>query len=139
MERKKYDLDVASTRMRCILFYLTLILLPLLAGVICLCIGRFATTPAETLAALGRILTRGVEQGDNLAKIIRDMRLPRIAMAILVGGGLSAAGLAFQSLFGTGLGSILILTDHQLLKAQLILQCRTFLSGQIGHVPLLLS
>lgn len=105
MERKKYELDVASTRMRCILFYLTLIFLPLLAGVICLCIGRFATTPAETLAALGRILTRGVEQGDNLAKIIRDMRLPRIAMAILVGGGLSAAGLAFQSLFANPMAS----------------------------------
>lgn len=105
MGRKKFRLDVTSTRMRRILFYLTLIVLPILAGVICLCIGRFTTTPAETLSALGRILTQGVEQGDNLAKIIRDMRLPRIAMAILVGGGLSVAGLAFQSLFANPMAS----------------------------------
>ncbi|MBQ2014418.1 MAG: iron ABC transporter permease, partial [Peptococcaceae bacterium] len=105
MGQKKFRLDVSSTRIRRILFYLTLIVLPVLAGVICLCIGRFSTTPAETLSALGRILTQGVEQGDNLAKIIRDMRLPRIAMAILVGGGLSVAGLAFQSLFANPMAS----------------------------------
>ena len=105
MGQKKFRLDVSSTRLRRILFYLTLIVLPVLAGVICLCIGRFSTTPAETLSALGRILTQGVEQGDNLAKIIRDMRLPRIAMAILVGGGLSVAGLAFQSLFANPMAS----------------------------------
>ena len=105
MGRRKFRLDVTSTRTRRILFYLTLILLPLLAGVICLCIGRYTTTAGETLAALGRILTQGVEQGDNLAKIIRDMRLPRIVLAVLVGAGLSVAGLAFQSLFANPLAT----------------------------------
>lgn len=105
MAGKRFQLDVTSTRTRRILFYLTLILLPLLTGVICICIGRYTTTASETLAALGRIVTQGVEQGDNLAKIIRDMRLPRIALAILVGGGLSVAGLAFQSLFANPMAS----------------------------------
>ncbi len=105
MGKKRFRLDVSSTRTRRMLFYLTLILLPLLVGLVCLCIGRYTTTASETLAALGRILTQGVEQGDNLAKIIRDMRLPRIALALLVGAGLSVAGLAFQSLFANPMAS----------------------------------
>ena len=80
-------------------FYLILLLSPIVTGVVCLCIGRYTSTAGETLSALWRIMTEGVVQGDNLAKIIRDMRLPRIVLALLVGGGLSVAGLAFQSLF----------------------------------------
>ena len=99
MERTRLKLDVSSTPARRIAFYLTLAVLPVVTGVVCLCIGRYTSTAAETLAALGRILTTGVEKGDNLARIIRDMRLPRIVLALLVGGGLSVAGLAFQSLF----------------------------------------
>lgn len=92
-------LDVTSSRTRRTVFYGTLVLLPLLTGLLCLCIGRYSTTAGETLSALGRLLLDGIQPGDNLAKIIRDMRLPRIVLAMLVGGGLAAAGLAFQSLF----------------------------------------
>lgn len=99
MERTRFKLDVSSTPARRAVFYLILAVLPVVTGVVCLCIGRYTSTAADTLAALGRILTTGVEKGDNLAKIIRDMRLPRIVLALLVGGGLSVAGLAFQSLF----------------------------------------
>ena len=99
MENRRFKLDVSSTRGRRAVFYILLILLPLVTGVVCLCIGRYTSTAGETLSALWRILTQGVAQGDNLAKIIRDMRLPRIVLALLVGGGLSASGLAFQSLF----------------------------------------
>ena len=99
MDKKRFKLDVTSTRGRRIAFYAVLILLPLLTGLLCLCLGRYTSTAGETLSALWRILTQGVVKGDNLAKIIRDMRLPRIVLALLVGGGLSVAGLAFQSLF----------------------------------------
>ena len=99
MTKTRFKLDVSSTRGRRVLFYSLLLLLPLLMGVACLCIGRYTSTAGETLSALWRVLTQGVEQGDNLARIIRDMRLPRIVLALMVGGGLSAAGLAFQSLF----------------------------------------
>ena len=81
------------------MFALLLLLLPIVTAVLCLCIGRYSSTWGETLSALWRVITEGVVQGDNLAKIIRDMRLPRIVLALLVGGGLSVAGLAFQSLF----------------------------------------
>lgn len=99
MKRQSFKLDVNSTPGRRAAFYLVGLLLPVLAAVVCLCIGRYTSTWGETLSALWRILTEGVAQGDNLAKIIRDMRLPRIVLALLVGGGLSVAGLAFQSLF----------------------------------------
>jgi len=99
MEKREFKFNVTSTPLRRTVFYTLLIILPILTGIICLCIGRFSSTPAETIESLWRIITQGVSQGDNLSKVIRDMRLPRIIMAILVGAGLSAAGLAFQSLF----------------------------------------
>lgn len=92
-------LDVTSSRPRRISFYAVLVVLPLLTGVVCLCLGRYTTTAGETLSTLGRLLVHGMVPEDNLAMIIRDMRLPRIVLAMLVGSGLSAAGLAFQSLF----------------------------------------
>lgn len=105
MGKKQFRLDVTSTRTRRVLFYTALIALPLLTGIICLCIGRYTTTAGETLSALWRILSQDLVQGDTLAKIIRDMRLPRIVLAMLVGGGLSVAGLAFQSLFANPMAS----------------------------------
>ena len=100
MEHKKhFPIDVSATPSRRLAFYLLLILLPIVTGILCLCIGRFTSTAGETLAALWRIVSEGVQKGDNLAKVIRDMRLPRIVLAMLVGSGLSVAGLAFQSLF----------------------------------------
>lgn len=99
MEKRRFKLDVMSSPGRRGVFYLLLLLVPVLTAVLCLCLGRYTSTWGETLSALGRVLTEGVAQGDNLAKIIRDMRLPRIVLALLVGGGLSVAGLAFQSLF----------------------------------------
>ena len=99
MRKGRFKLDVTSTPGRRMAFYLILLLSPIVTGVVCLCIGRYTSTAGETLSALWRIMTEGVVQGDNLAKIIRDMRLPRIVLALLVGGGLSVAGLAFQSLF----------------------------------------
>lgn len=99
MEKRRFKLDVTSTPGRRAAFRLLLVLLPVVISVLCLCIGRYTSTWAETLSALWRVLTEGVVKGDNLAKIIRDMRLPRIVLALLVGGGLSVAGLAFQSLF----------------------------------------
>ena len=99
MEKRKFRLDVRSTPRRRRIFTLLLLLMPIVTAVLCLCIGRYSSTWGETLAALWRVITEGVVQGDNLAKIIRDMRLPRIVLALLVGGGLSVAGLAFQSLF----------------------------------------
>ncbi|KGM89536.1 ABC-type Fe3+-siderophore transport system, permease component [Roseovarius mucosus DSM 17069] len=58
-----------------------------------LMLGPYALTPAETLAAL-------LGRGDSQAQIVVwNIRLPRVAAAILVGAALAAAGASYQALF----------------------------------------
>ena len=81
---------------------LVLILLPVLAAGAALCIGRFSIPPREVFAAL----TRGT--GEKLSAVeitVRNIRLPRVLLALLAGAGLSAAGCAFQSLFANPLAT----------------------------------
>ena len=79
---------------------LFLILLPVAAAVLCLGIGRMNLTPNQVLGAL-----LGGEVSDMVYKTVWNIRLPRIVLAILVGGGLSAAGCACQSLFANPLAT----------------------------------
>jgi len=56
-------------------------------------IGPYSLSPAQTLAAL-------LGQGDRQAEIvIWNIRLPRVAAALLVGAALAAAGASYQALF----------------------------------------
>lgn len=56
-------------------------------------IGPYDLSPVQTLAAL-------VGQGDPQARIVVwNIRLPRVAAALLVGAALAAAGASYQSLF----------------------------------------
>ncbi len=56
-------------------------------------IGPYALTPGQTLAAL-------IGQGDAQAQIVVwNIRLPRVAAAVLVGAALAAAGASYQALF----------------------------------------
>ncbi len=56
-------------------------------------IGPYALTPGETLAAL-------IGRGDAQAQIVVwNIRLPRVAAAVLVGAALAAAGASYQALF----------------------------------------
>lgn len=58
-----------------------------------LMLGPYALTPAETLVAL-------LGRGDSQAQIVVwNIRLPRVAAAILVGAALAAAGASYQALF----------------------------------------
>ena len=85
-------------------FYAVLIAVPAIVAVLCICVGRYSSTFGETLTALWRMVT-GQGESDKLVKVIFEMRLPRVVLAMLVGGGLSAAGLAFQSLFANPLAT----------------------------------
>ncbi|SFA73124.1 iron complex transport system permease protein [Poseidonocella pacifica] len=58
-----------------------------------LLVGPYGLTPSETLAAL---LGRGDAQSGI---VILNIRLPRVASALLVGAALSAAGATYQALF----------------------------------------
>ena len=56
-------------------------------------IGPYGLTPGQTLAAL-------VGRGDRQAQIVVwNIRLPRVAAALLVGAALAAAGASYQALF----------------------------------------
>jgi heme transport system permease protein len=74
----------------------------LLATVVLACgVGAFPIAPAT----IARILLRGVgfASTDNIAPeqeaVLWSIRLPRVLLAVVVGGGLGAAGAAMQALF----------------------------------------
>ena len=79
---------------------LILLVLPLTTAMLCLGIGRMVLEPGQVLGALF-----GGEVSDLVYKTIWNIRLPRIILAMLVGGGLAAAGCAFQSLFANPLAT----------------------------------
>lgn len=109
-------------------------LMPLLIGVVCLCLGRLPVPLSDVFRAIGSIFTGDAGSTQN-ASVILNLRLPRILMAIIVGAGLACAGNTFQSLFsnplatpdilgvtsGTCVGAILaIILSVNLIGTQLI-------------------
>ena len=79
---------------------LALLILPLVTALLCLGIGRMVVVPQQVLQALF-----GGQVSDLIYKTVWNIRLPRIVLAMLVGGGLAAAGCAFQSLFANPLAT----------------------------------
>jgi len=77
-----------------------LLLLPLLAACASLTLGRYSLSPGELLSAL-----TGTGNDPQARTVLMNIRLPRVVLALLVGGGLSAAGTAFQSLFANPLAT----------------------------------
>lgn len=81
-----------------------LIALPLLCSLAALCIGRMQITPAAVFRSVLANMTGGSVTA-SVETVLWKIRLPRILLALLVGGGLSAAGCAFQSLFANPLAT----------------------------------
>ena len=75
-------------------------ILPLVTALLCLGIGRMVVSPQQVLSALF-----GGPVSDLIYKTVWNIRLPRVVLAMLVGGGLAAAGCAFQSLFANPLAT----------------------------------
>ena len=75
-----------------------LVLLPLASAFFCLSAGRYETTLGETARVLWAHLSGG-ESALACDGIIWNGRVPRMLLALAAGGGLAAAGVAFQSLF----------------------------------------
>lgn len=83
---------------------LIIAVLPILAGLICLGIGRYSVSIQETIRILFSGIT-GYEPDPTAYTVIFNVRLPRILLAVLVGAGLSCSGAAFQGLFSNPLAT----------------------------------
>ena len=79
---------------------LALVILSLVTALLCVGIGRMVLAPSQVLSALF-----GGDVPDLVYKTVWNIRLPRIILAMLVGGGLATAGCAFQSLFANPLAT----------------------------------
>ena len=72
----------------------------LIVSVYSLSSGAIDTTVGETLAAAIRYLgLSGDVAGDQLSLIVGQIRIPRLVLGVLVGGGLAIAGTVMQALF----------------------------------------
>ena len=76
-------------------------ILPVLAAILALGMGRIWISPAEIIAAV----FKSPEVSQLTRMTLWNLRLPRILLAALVGAGLSTAGCAFQSLFANPLAT----------------------------------
>lgn len=72
------------------------LLLTLLTGI---GVGAVDLPPARVVGLLWDALTRGGAGGDAAARILLEIRLPRVLLAALVGASLASAGASFQALF----------------------------------------
>lgn len=76
-----------------------------LAPFAALCFGRFQIAATDVLSALLPEIF-GESEGAELARnVIFNVRLPRVALAMLAGAGLAVSGAAFQSLFSNPLAT----------------------------------
>ncbi len=82
-----------------------LIIMPIAALFIALCIGRISISPSEVFDTIMSKFSSDYEVSQIMYKTIWTIRMPRILLAILVGAGLSCAGCAFQSLFANPLAT----------------------------------
>lgn len=84
---------------------ITLIILPIIAGLLSLGIGRIWISPSEVFSAIAGVFTGNSEIPKLTMMTLWNLRLPRILLAALSGAGLAAAGCAFQSLFANPLAT----------------------------------
>lgn len=86
----------AASRLRAVLFLAGGLALTLALGVVFAALGATGTTPGDIAATLA-----GVLRGEELSTpqlVILHLRLPRAAMAIVAGWGLSISGAAMQGI-----------------------------------------
>ena len=81
-----------------------LIILPIIASLFGLSLGRMPLSPREILGFLLSFL-KNESYDPMLESVIINIRLPRILTGLVVGGGLAVAGLAFQSIFSNPLAT----------------------------------
>lgn len=81
-----------------------MLLFPPLIAVFCCGLGRMSLPPAKLIETVFLTLT-GRDADPQARAVIFELRIPRILMAIAVGGGLGCAGAACQALFSNPLAT----------------------------------
>ena len=106
------------------------LVLSIAAGIL---IGSVAIGPPEVVSAL-------LGSNDTSGTIVRELRLPRVLGAALVGGALAAAGALLQGLFrnpladagligvssGGALGGVIVISTGLAATSSVALPCATF-------------
>ena len=88
------------------LIKLTLFLLPLIIALISIGIGRYQIDfIVQMKILLSQVIPMEQTWTDTEETVVMNVRLPRILLAMLIGGGLSIAGAAFQGMFANPLVS----------------------------------
>ncbi len=82
-----------------------LVVLPLLAAVLALSVGRMSITPIAVLKSLANVFGADFEVTGQIETVVLSMRVPRILLAMLAGSGLAAAGVSYQGLFANPLAT----------------------------------
>ena len=85
----------------CLLFLLAL------SAFLALLCGQYSVSFRETVSALCPWLLPWVEVTDTAQRVVWNMRMPRIILAILTGAGLGMSGVAAGASFGAALGILL--------------------------------
>ena len=88
-------------KLRATPFVALLIFVPLAAAAVSLSVGRYAVHLGDALEIIFRVVKRGYAAAasvDPQERIIIGVRLPRVLLGLLVGGGLSVAGAGMQAL-----------------------------------------
>lgn len=87
-------------------YRLLLVVLPIVAAIVCIGIGRYYVSPADAVSAIWQFVT-GVptEVGATEYSVVVNLRLPRVLLALLSGAALAASGTAFQSVFSNPLAA----------------------------------
>jgi iron complex transport system permease protein len=79
-----------------------------LAAIGSLLVGGAGISPGQVLSTLWQAIAARLE-GGSASRIVLDIRLPRIVLAVAVGSGMGLAGLASQTLFRNPLASPYVL------------------------------
>lgn len=80
-------------------FFTVLTTLLIVCAFVSLTLGRYGLGAAEIFASLKSLLFGSPPSNEQAHAVITQIRLPRIAFAVLVGAALSAAGAVYQGLF----------------------------------------
>lgn len=80
-------------------FFAILTIVLIICAFVSLTLGRYSLTASEIFNSLYSLITGSSAQNEQANAVITQIRLPRIAFAVLVGAALSASGAVYQGLF----------------------------------------